>query len=211
MADLIIYSGYFILLIGLVLYTYSFFRLEKANVFFIFYIAFSFVMQFSLELMYYLSMNNLFAVNIFFIGQLILLGLFFRSILEDKKQKGFVTWSLILALLALVIQFYLDSAQFLKFNLFEITISSLLIVVYALLHFYNMLTSKKEYYYFTIGVVFYLLTSTVLFLVGNLTVGLSDEFKLMSWNLNAVLVVIYYLFILFEWKISFSTKKKINI
>lgn len=211
MADLIIYSGYFILLISLVLYTYSFFRLEKANVFFIFYIAFSFVMQFSLELMYYLSMNNLFAVNIFFIGQLILLGLFFRSILEDKKQKGFVTWSLILALLALVIQFYLDSAQFLKFNLFEITISSLLIVVYALLHFYNMLTSKKEYYYFTIGVVFYLLTSTVLFLVGNLTVGLSDEFKLMSWNLNAVLVVIYYLFILFEWKISFSTKKKINI
>lgn len=211
MADLIIYSGYFILLISLLLYTYSFFRLEKANVFFIFYIAFSFVMQFSLELMYYLSMNNLFAVNIFFIGQLILLGLFFRSILEDKKQKGFVTWSLILALLALVIQFYLDSAQFLKFNLFEITISSLLIVVYALLHFYNMLTSKKEYYYFTIGVVFYLLTSTVLFLVGNLTVGLSDEFKLMSWNLNAVLVVIYYLFILFEWKISFSTKKKINI
>lgn len=211
MADLIIYSGYFILLISLLLYTYSFFRLEKANVFFILYIAFSFVMQFSLELMYYLSMNNLFAVNIFFIGQLILLGLFFRSILEDKKQKGFVTWSLILALLALVIQFYLDSAQFLKFNLFEITISSLLIVVYALLHFYNMLTSKKEYYYFTIGVVFYLLTSTVLFLVGNLTVGLSDEFKLMSWNLNAVLVVIYYLFILFEWKISFSTKKKINI
>lgn len=211
MADLIIYSGYFILLISLVLYTYSFFRLEKANVFFILYIAFSFVMQFSLEVMYYFSMNNLFAVNIFFIGQLILLGLFFRSILEDKKQKGFVTWSLILALLALVIQFYLDSAQFLKFNLFEITISSLLIVVYALLHFYNMLTSKKEYYYFTIGVVFYLLTSTVLFLVGNLTVGLSDEFKLMSWNLNAVLVVIYYLFILFEWKISFSTKKKINI
>lgn len=211
MADLIIYSGYFILLISLVLYTYSFFRLEKANVFFIFYIAFSFVMQFSLELMYYFSMNNLFAVNIFFIGQLILLGLFFRSILEDKKQKGFVAWSLVLALLALGVQFYLDSAQFLKFNLFEITISSLLIVVYALLHFYNMLTSKKEYYYFTIGVVFYLLTSTVLFLVGNLTVGLSDEFKLMSWNLNAVLVVIYYLFILFEWKISFSTKKKINI
>jgi hypothetical protein len=211
MDEVAIYSSYFILAINLVLYTYSFFRLEKANVFFVLYIAFSFIMQFSLELMFYLEMNNLFAVNIFFIGQMILLGLFFRSILKSKQQKNFVTYSLIFALLALCIQFYIDSSQFLKFNLFEITITSLLLVVYALLHFYNMLSGNKEYYYFTIGAVFYLLTSTVLFLVGNLTVGLSNEFKFMSWCLNAFLLLIYYLFILFEWKISFSSKKKINI
>lgn len=208
MADLAIYLGYFVLLINLVLYTYSFFRLEKANVFFVIYIVFAFVMQFSLELMYHLAMNNLFAINIFFIGQMILLGLFFRSILKSKQQKNFVTYSLILALLALGIQFCVDFSQFLKFNLLEITITSLLIVVYALLHFYNMLTGNKEYYYFTIGVVFYLLTSTILFLVGNLTIGLSNEFKLLSWILNAFLALAYYLFILLEWKISFSPKKK---
>ncbi|MFG4004476.1 hypothetical protein ACGI8V_20090 [Flavobacterium aquidurense] len=153
-------------------------------------------------------MKNLFAINIFFIGQMILLGLFFRSILKNKEQKNFVSWSLISALLVLGIQLCIDATQFLKFNLFAITITSLLIVVYALLHFYNMLTSNKEYYYLTIGVIFYLLTSTILFLVGNLTIGLSNEFKLMSWTLNAFLILVYYLFILFEWKVSFSLKRE---
>lgn len=210
MTDLVIYSAYFVLLINVVLYMYSFFRLEKANVFLVLYLAFVFVMQFALEVMYHLAMNNLFAINIFFIGQMILLGLFYRSILKNKEQKNFVSWSLVSALLVLGIQLCIDLTQFLKFNLFAITITSLLIVVYALLHFYNMLTGNKEYYYLTIGVIFYLLTSTILFLVGNLTIGLSNEFKLMSWTLNAFLILVYYLFILFEWKVTFSLKKKIN-
>ncbi|OXA73325.1 hypothetical protein B0A67_04640 [Flavobacterium aquidurense] len=208
MTDLVIYSAYFILLINVVLYTYSFFQTEKANVFLVLYLAFVFVMQLTLELMYHLAMKNLFAINIFFIGQMILLGLFFRSILKNKEQKNFVSWSLVSALLVLGIQLCIDVTQFLKFNLFAITITSLLIVVYALLHFYNMLTSNKEYYYLTIGVIFYLLTSTILFLVGNLTIGLSNEFKLMSWTLNAFLILVYYLFILFEWKVSFSLKRE---
>lgn len=208
MTDLVIYSAYFILLINVVLYTYSFFQTEKANVFLVLYLAFVFVMQLTLEFMYHLAMNNLFAINIFFIGQMILLGLFFRSILKNKEQKNFVSWSLVSALLILVIQLCIDVTQFLKFNLFAITITSLLIVVYALLHFYNMLTTNKEYYYLTVGVIFYLLTSTILFLVGNLTIGLSNEFKLMSWTLNAFLILVYYLFILFEWKVSFSLKRE---
>lgn len=212
MDDIFIYSAYFILLINLVLYTFSFFRMGKANVFFIIYLAFIFIMQFSLELMYHLKIkNNLFGINLFFIGQMIFLGLFYNSILKNEIQKKFVKWSLILVLLVLGIQFCMDFSQFLKFDLFAITTTSLLIVVYGLIHFYNMLTSDKEYYYFTIGVVFYLLTSTILFLVGNLTVDLSKEFKFMSWTLNAFLLLAYYLFILLEWKISFGPKKKINI
>ena len=211
MIDLVIYGGYFILLLDLILYTYSFFRTEKANVFFVLYLVFCFVMQCSLEIMYHLHVkNNLFFVNLFFIGQMILLGLFYQSILSSKGQKKVVKWSLILSLVILSIQLCIDYSQFLEFNLLAITISSLLIIVYALLHFYNMLTGHKEYYYFTIGVIFYLLTSTILFLVGNLTIGLSNEFKLMSWTLNAFLILVYYLFILFEWKVTFFSKKQIS-
>ncbi|WP_240475214.1 hypothetical protein [Flavobacterium reichenbachii] len=155
--------------------------------------------------------NNLFFTNVYFIGQMVVLGLFYYSILKSESQKKFVLWSLSLALLVLIIQYIFDHTQFLKFNLLEITITSLLVVIFGLLHFYNMLTDKKEYYYFTIGVVFYLLTSTVLFLVGNLTIGLTEELKLMSWRLNAFFIIIYYLIILLEWKVSFMPKKKINI
>ncbi|TDW47418.1 hypothetical protein EV144_105445 [Flavobacterium sp. 270] len=174
------------------------------------YLAFLVLVQFSMELIFHLGKNNLFLTNVYFIGQMVLLGLFYHAILKSKSQKIFVLSSLSVALLALVIQYVFDSTQFLKFNLFEITLTSLIVVIFGLLHLYNMLSEKKEYYYFTIGAVFYLLTSTVLFLVGNLTIGLAQEFGLLSWRLNALLVFIYYLFILFEWKESFNPKKEIK-
>jgi len=204
MFDFVIYLGYFTLTIDLILYTYSFFRKKKANVFFVSYLAFSFLMQFSMETLYHFHKNNLFLVNIFIIGQMILLGLFYNSIFTVKSQKRFVLISVGVALLILAVQFIMDWNQFLRFNLFEITLTSLLVVIFALIHFYNMLTETKVYYYVSIGVVFYLLASTVLFLIGNLTHNLSNEFKFLSWQLNSVLLVMYYGFILYEWKKSFS-------
>ena len=62
-----------------------------------------------------------------------------------------------------------------------------------------MLTENKEYYYISIGIVFYLLTSTVLFLVGNLSPELSADLKYITWMLNAFLIVVYQLFILYDW------------
>ncbi len=210
MDDFLIYSGYLILLIDLILYSYSFFRKEKANVFFVCYLAFAFLMQISMETLWYLEMNNLFLVNTFFIGQMILLGLFYNSILKIKVQKKFVKISLIVALLVLTIQFISTPKEFLKFNLFEITMTSLLIVVFALMHFYNMLTENKTYYYVSMGIIIYLLSSTVLFIIGNLTSTLNNDVKYISWMVNAFLNVVYYLFILFQWKVSFSPKKSLQ-
>lgn len=155
-------------------------------------------------------MNNLFAINLFFIGQMIFVGLFYESILKTKKQQLFVKCLIALVLAILLLQYFIDSSEFMKFNLFAITITSLSLVVFALLHFYNMLSDNKEYYYYTIGVIFYLLTSTVLYLVGNLTSDLTDDLKYLSWRLNAFLILMYYLFILFEWKVSFKPNKEIN-
>ncbi|MDQ6531868.1 hypothetical protein [Flavobacterium sp. LHD-85] len=157
-----------------------------------------------MEVMYHFRMNNLFLVNIFIIGQMILLGLFYNSIFKLKSQKKFVLISIVAALLILAVQFIIDWNQFLRFNLFEITLTSLLVVIFALIHFYNMLTESKEYYYISIAVVFYLLTSTVLFLIGNLTHNLSKEFKFLSWQLNSILLVMYYGFILYDWKKNLS-------
>lgn len=207
MFDFLIYLGYFILIINLILYSISFFRSKKANIFFVAYLAFASLMQFIMEVMSHLRINNLFAVNIFFIGQMIFLGLFYKSILKNKKQKSFLNYSLISALLILFFQLVIDYNQFLVFNLFGITVTSTIILIFALLHFYNMLTHEKEYYFLTIGVVFYLCSSTVLYLVGNLIAGLSRSLQYLSWTLNAVLLILYYLFILYEWKIRYYQYK----
>ncbi|PXY42910.1 hypothetical protein DMB68_23035 [Flavobacterium hydrophilum] len=206
MIDFLIYSGYLFLLINLILYTYSFFRKRKANVFFICYLFFASIMQITMEFMYHLKFDNLFVINIFVIGQMILLSLFYASILKLQSQRKIVKHSICWALLILSVQFFIDKEQFLKFNLFAITITSLLIVAFALLHFYNMLTDHKTYYYITIAVIFFMFGSTILYLVGNLTLSLSNDVKYLSWKLNAFLFLIYQLFILYEWKISFSKK-----
>lgn len=207
MDDFLIYSGYLILLIDLILYSYSFFRKEKANVFFVCYLAYALLMQVSMETLWQLKMNNLFLVNSFFIGQMIFLSLFYQSILKVKVQKQFVRVSFVVALCVLSIQFINSPQEFLKFNLFGITLTSLMIVVFALLHFYNMLTENKSYYYVSMGIIIYLLSSTVLFIIGNLTSTLNSDVKYLSWKLNAFLNIVYYLFIMYEWMVSFSNKK----
>ena len=163
-----------------------------------------------MELMYYLRINNLFAVNIFFIGQMILLGLFYNSLMKIKKHKLIIKGCLVAGLLILALQFTLDASQFLKFNLFEITLTSLLVVVFALIHFYNMLTETKQYYYISSGIVIYLLASTVLFLIGNITSELSNDVKYLTWMLNAFLSVVFQLFILYDWIKSFQKKTSLT-
>lgn len=164
-----------------------------------------------MEMLYRFKITNLLLVNVFFIGQFILLGLFFKSLFIVKNQKKYLLWSLLSGLLLIIIESIYNYNLFFEFNLFEIILTSLLLVSYALMHLYNQLTAEKVYYYITIGVIIYMLSSTVLFLVGNLTNDLSDEFKYLSWQLNAFLFIVLQLFYLYEWKVSFYKKSVLPV
>ena len=65
-----------------------------------------------------------------------------------------------------------------------------------------MLSEKKEFHFITIGIIFYLFSSTILFLVGNLMEMLGDKYHFFPWTINAFLVILYHLFILYQWKVS---------
>jgi hypothetical protein len=164
-----------------------------------------------METLYRLKITNLLLVNVFFIGQFILLGFFFKSFFIIKNQKKYLLWSLLSGLLLIIIESIYDYGLFFEFNLFEIILTSLLLVSYAIMHLYNQLTTEKVYYYITIGVIIYMLSSTVLFLVGNLTNDLSDEFKYLSWQLNAFLFIVLQLFYIYEWKVSFYKRSVLQV
>lgn len=198
--------GYLISLVNLVLYLKSFHGYGKAFQFFRWYLGIIFSIQIISFIMMKLYINNLFVSHFYFIGQFVLLGLFYESLMIAKRQKDFVKWGIGMGLLALGVQYAFDPKQFFQFNLFEIAVTSLLLVVFAVLHLYNMLTEKKEFYYINLGIIIYLLGSTVLFFVGNLTALLNPKLSLLTWTLNAGLIIIYQLFILLEWKKSFSKK-----
>lgn len=158
------------------------------------------------ELFYKIDYQNLFTTHLYFIGQLVLLSFFYLSILKDDYQKKAVKIGLVLGLLALAVQYAYNPGLFYKFNLFEIFITSFLLIIYATFHFYNMLNEKKEFYYINIGILMYLFGSSILYLVGNLTAVLSPKMSLITWTLNAFLYIIYQVLILIEWKKSFYKK-----
>ena len=208
MDDFLIYLSYNILVLNLSLYAISFFKNEKVNGFFLIYLLFATIMQVSMEALYHLHVKNLILMNLFFIGQMMALGFFYGSLMNSRSQKTIIHTTMVLNTIIIGIQSWMDYEQFFRYNLLVIVITNLSVIVFAVLHLYNMLTSEKKYYYVTIGLILYLLASTLVFIVGNINAKLNDNLKFILWIFNSFLVIVYYLFILYDWKVSFLGKKK---
>mgnify|MGYP003450003873 CR=1 FL=1 len=208
MDDFLIYLSYSILVLNLSLYAISFFKKEKVNGFFLIYLLFATIMQVSMEMFYLLHKNNLFLMNLYFIGQMIVLGLFYSSLMNSRSQKTIIHTTMVLNTIIIGIQSWMDYEQFFRYNLLVIVITNLSVIVSAIWHWNKMLTSEKKYYYVTMGLILYLLASTLVFIVGNINAKLNDNLKFILWIFNSFLVIVYYLFILYDWKVSFLGKKK---
>ncbi|WP_243739304.1 hypothetical protein [Flavobacterium sp. 245] len=154
--------------------------------------------------------NNLYLSHIYFIGQFIALSFFYLQLVKDPFQQKAIKIGFVLVLSTLVIQYSLKPEMFFKFNLYEIFITSFLLIIYAVFHFYNMLDEKKEFYFINMGLLLYLFASTILFLIGNLTAKFSKDVSLITWMINAILIIVYHLFFLYEWKVSYFRTKTIN-
>lgn len=206
MLKIFVNIGYVILLVNLIIFFKDFSKYGKAYMIFTGYLAMIFIIQMVSKIMIEFHFQNLFTTHFYFIGQLVLLSFFYLAILKEDYQKRIVRIGLVLVLLALTVQYSYDTSLFFKFNLFEIFITSFLLIVYATFHLYNMLNEKKEFYYINMGIIIYLFGSSILYLAGNLTAVLSPEMSLATWSLNAFLYIIYQLLILIEWKKSYYKK-----
>lgn len=211
MREFLINFGYVLLLLNFVLYASGFFREQKAYKIFTLYIFVIILVQVGSYACKILYNKNLFISHFYFIGQFIFLSLFYLTLVKDQFQKKTIKIAFALVLLTLAIQYGFKPDLFFKFNLYEIFITSFLLIIFATFHFYNMLDEKKTFYFANMGILLYLFASTILFLVGNLTVKFSKNFNMITWMLNAGLYVVYQLFILYEWKVSYSKTKTMNM
>lgn len=210
MNQILAYIGYFFLLLNFILFLKSAAHKGKAYKLFVFYLGLILIVQILSELLIRQRTNNLYLSHFYFIGQFVILSLFYFNLLKKVDlQRKVVKGGLVAVLLILGVQYFNDPSLFLKFNLFEIFITSFVIIIYAAFHFYNLLNEKKEFYYINIGVLMYLFGSTVLFLAGNFMTSLSPEINQLPWIFNSFLYIVYQVFILVEWKKSYS-KKKLN-
>lgn len=207
MFEFIIYIGYLLLGINFILFAIKLNK-KMPRSFFVFtiYLLVMIIVQAYTSYLKSIHQNNLFLSHFYFILQFLLLSIFYLEIVNNDFQKKIIKIAVPSCLIILGVQYYFNTDLFYKFNLFEIFITSFLIIIFSMFHFYNILNEKKKYYYINTGILLYLFGSTVLFISGNLISKLDLAPSKIVWILNSVLYIVYQVFILIEWREIFIKK-----
>ncbi|SDR83472.1 hypothetical protein SAMN04515667_0791 [Formosa sp. Hel1_31_208] len=206
--DLLQYLGLFLIVLNALLYTRSYIIVKKnvALLFLSLYLFVSGIVMVFSSILAYNSEPNLHLSHIYFIAQFVFLSLFFGS-LFNSKQKKWVTLILIFVLTVLICQYIQNPELIYKFNLFEIFITSFPIIIYSIIHLYNSLSKNGEYMLVNSGILVYLTTSTLIFILGNYLAEFRNDLITKIWIINKLLYVLYLVLILIEWKIKFQPAK----
>lgn len=157
--------------------------------------------------------SNFFLSHYYFIFQFISLSLFFYNSFENKIFRKIILAVLILVLLFLSIQYYLIPSLYWEFNLIEIAITSIPLLLYAFYYIVsNLKNIKHDYFYFCNGLIIYLTSSASIFLSGNTdSVIFTEPFVLDLWFFNSLFYILYQVLIYKEWKaLNFRQTAKKN-
>ncbi|OXA79567.1 hypothetical protein SAMN05444397_104159 [Flavobacterium aquidurense] len=156
--------------------------------------------------------SNFFLSHYYFIFQFIALSMFFRNLFSNVVLKRGILFFLILVLILLAMQYYRKPDLYWEFNLFEIGVTSALLILYGLIFLIqNLKKNKSNYLYFTNGLVIYLISSLSIFLTGNTdSVIFTEPFLLDFWFFNSLFYILYQFLIFKEWK-ALTVKDRLRI
>lgn len=202
--------GKIVLGINAILFLIGFFRNGKAYKLFTIYLFLMSIIQFFTYYLWKEGLYNLHLSHYYLVIQFILLGLFYHTLFKSKTQKWLIISVLIFVVLILIIQSYLYPELLYRFNLLEIILTSLPVVFFSVIQFYNSLSEKKEFMYVNSGIFIYVLSSTLIFCSGNIMTELDPSINNLVWFMNVVLYLVYQILISVEWFLNFR-KKSIKI
>ena len=86
------------------------------------------------------------------------------------------------------------------------------LIIYSSMHLYNNLGEKSDFYYSNLGLLFYLFTSTFIFLFYRLLVvfEIEDHINDLMININITLQYIKFAFFFYQWKLIYFNKDERN-
>ena len=206
--DILTYLSLAILLLNIFLYLkgYNLHRQAVAFKIFILYIICMFAVLATSNVYAMFSIDNLYLSHLYFISQFILLSLFYGR-LFTRKQQLIAHIVCILVLIILGVHYFMDPDLWYTFSLLEVFLTSFPLVIYSIIHLYNSLNKKGAYLYINAGILMYLSSSTLIFLLGNYQFGLDESTVSNMWFMNKVLYLFYLLLMLLEWKYNISQSK----
>ena len=144
--------------------------------------------------------QNFYLSHFYFNAQFILLSIVFYRLFSNPKLKKVIVFNYIVVTLVIIGMYLYNNESFWQFNLFEIASTSALLIVYALIHLYNTLGKEKKFFYLTIGLILYLLCSSLIFLFGNYELVFMKDPYIDIWIFNTLFYIVYQVLIFAEWK-----------
>ncbi len=153
--------------------------------------------------------HNIFLSHFYFIFQFIFLSLFYFELLKFK----WIKWLLIIVLGLTGFQYVVNPEIFFRYNPIGMSITHSVLVLYALLYFYKILSASEEFLIINIGVFFYLLSSALIFASSNLVFNLNisqENISLLS-DINVILYLVFQILIFIEWYRNYRNKISVNI
>ncbi len=163
------------------------------------YLLISFLIIFYSIYLWKNKMPNLYLSHAYFGVQFIFLSLFYKKIFIEKPQKKLVDIIFIIVISILCTQYIIEPEVFFVFNVLEVFLCSIPLVIYAIMHLYNSLSKKGVFMYINTGILIYLSTSSLIYMLGDYLSNFENQIIKNIWFLNKVLFIVYLLFIFMEW------------
>ena len=143
--------------------------------------------------------------------QFVILSYFYSLLLKTKSQLYTVYILLIVLPLFLLSRYLINPSLFFEYNLFETYLTTMPLIIYSSMHLYNNLGEKSDFYYSNLGLLFYLFTSTFIFLMYKLIAVLQiKEFNNVIIDINIILQYIKFGFFFYQWKLIYFNKDERN-
>ena len=158
--DTIVDIGYILLALNTILFLRNY-RLKLTSLkIFTLYLIGSLILQLYSSYLSDHKINNLFLSHYFFIGKFILLGLFFRQILKKIILKKIISVVIIIVLVALCVYYIVYPTSYDKFNIFEIVLTSIPLIIFCFVFFIQQIEGTESRYVFIVsGMFLYFLCS----------------------------------------------------
>ena len=144
--------------------------------------------------------------------QFVILSYFFSLLLKTRAQLLTVYILLIVLPVFLLSRYLIDPNLFFEYNHLEPYLTTMPLIIYSSMHLYNNLGEKSDFYYSNLGLLFYLFTSTFIFLFYRLLVvfEIEDHINDLMININITLQYIKFGFFFYQWKLIYFNKDERN-
>ena len=191
------------LLINVILYLIGFRNSSKTYKVVFLYLILSFLIQGIALVFSQLSLNNHFLSTYYLLIRFSLLSLFFFCLFKEiglNRLKNTVLVISSIALLTVLSQYLMKPTLYYQFNPIGFLITSLVLIVFAVIYLYELLSRKNYYLFFVLGLLIYLISSSIIFISATDLININNELNYYIWIINASLYLGYQVLISWQWK-----------